>query len=443
MTDDRVRTAVAALQNVPPPVDWRDVERHLAQPTPEVPNVDGESIGRRTGLRVVVCLGLAAAVVASAIVLWPDSRPDSVRTTRPTGQTNPPTSPPPAVDGDTDTSTSPPAAQTLRSDPVVAVAGGEYLVWGGEAEASNTPLGDGFSVNIGTGAVRPIPAAPIDPRAGATGVWTGTELIVCCGTGQADGFNVDTRSAAAWNPATGAWRTLSRPPATVARSFPASVWTGELMVVMATGPAVAIYDPGTDTWSERPTPRAIDGEPEAAWTGAEVILWDRRYGSGRVPPDGAVADQGWRWAPGEATWERLPDLPPGSRTQLGSMVWTGSDLVVWGESTSVDGLGVGARWRPGDDTWTPVAPSPQGRVSAFDGTPGSQSVASDPERNRVLVRGLDGGDAVPPTFLYDPERDTWTNTGLQVAGYHPSLALADGQVFAPNGASPIVGPTPN
>lgn len=71
---------------------------------------------------------------------------------------------------------------------------------------------DGFAVDLGTGAVSAIPVAPIDPRSGATGIWTGTELIVCCGTGQADGFTPDTRSAAAWNPATAEWRTLARPP---------------------------------------------------------------------------------------------------------------------------------------------------------------------------------------------------------------------------------------
>ena len=47
-----------------------------------------------------------------------------------------------------------------------------------EAVGDVSQRADGFAVDLATGAVRPIPAAPIDPRAGATGVWTGSELIV-------------------------------------------------------------------------------------------------------------------------------------------------------------------------------------------------------------------------------------------------------------------------
>ena len=168
------------------------------------------------------------------------------------------------------------------------------------------------------------------------------------------------------------------------------------MVVMANGAAVATYDPATDTWAEGPTPPTIDRLPEAVWTGSEVILWDPKYGSGRLPPDDAIADRGWRWTPGSGNWQPLPDLPPGSRTHLGSIGWTGSEVVVWGESTGAAGTGVGARWRPGDNRWTPVTASPQGRVDPFDGTAGSQSVVSDPEHDRVLIRALQGGGEVPP-----------------------------------------------
>lgn len=121
--------------------------------------------------------------------------------------------------------------------PVVAVADEEYLVWAGEAgENDISHRADGFAVDLASGSVRAIPVAPIDPRPGATGVWTGDELIVCCGTGQADGFRADTRSAAAWVPETSRWRELARPPASIARSFAAAVWTGEVIVVVAPGP---------------------------------------------------------------------------------------------------------------------------------------------------------------------------------------------------------------
>jgi hypothetical protein len=436
MTDDRLTAALSALRRVPARVDWDDVERQLEHSTTSSPIPDGPRRHRRAGLQLLAAVTVAAVVVG-LILLWPDARPNRVRT-EPQPTDGPGTASSVTTDGEPEISP-PGPTQTLRNLAVVAVAGNEYLVWAGETGAPAATRADGFAVDVDTGAVRPIPVAPIDPRAGATGIWTGTELIVCCGTGQADGFDVDTRSAAAWNPTTGNWRTLARPPASVARSFPTSVWTGELMVVIATGPAVAVYDPAADTWSEASVPPAIDRLPQAVWTGAEVILWDARYGSGSVPPDDAIADRGWRWAPGRPTWEPLPDLPSGHRTQLGSIAWTGSEVVVWGQSTGVDGTGVGARWRPGDNAWTPIGPSPQGPIASFAGTAGSQSVVSDREHSRVLVRALDGGESVPPLFEYDPEADSWATIDLDVAGYHPSLTVANDWLLVPDHVSPIIG----
>jgi hypothetical protein len=323
---------------------------------------------------------------------------------------------------------------------VVAFTGTEYLVWSGEAGANDvSQRADGFAVDVTTGAVRPIPIAPIDPRSGATGVWTGTSLIVCCGTGEADGFSVDTQSAASWDPATDAWRRLARPPASIARSYATSVWTGGLMVVMAIGPAVAVYDPVEDRWTEAVTPPTIGRGPEAVWTGEEVVLWDSVYGSG-MPDAGGIADRGWRWAPGDEAWAPLPPLPEGARTQMGSMAWTGTDVVVWGQSTSDEAVGTGARWRPGADEWRPVAPSPQGPVpDPYNGTPGSQALASDLD-GRVVVRGIEGGDADSDVvYLYDAASDRWTTTPVRVSGFHPSIHLIGGRVFVPDESSPIAG----
>jgi hypothetical protein len=431
MTDTRLTSALTALQRVPVPLSWDDVERHLDHTEP--PPTADERGHRRRVVRLALAMAAAVAVVVGVVLTRPDGRTEPVRTGPSTSTTTPP-------DG---TTTTAPATRTLRTFPVVAVTGPEYLVWGGEAGANDvSQRADGFAVDTATGATRPIPVAPIDPRSGATGVWTGTEMIVCCGTGQADGFPSDTRSAAAWSPTSGEWRTLARPPASIARSFAASAWTGEVMAVVSTGPAAATYDPASDAWSEIPAPPSIDRLPQAVWTGTEVIVWDARYGSGRTPPDDAVADRGWRWAPGRDAWEALPDLPPGSRTRLGSMAWTGSEVVVWGESTGSEGTGVGARWRPGDDGWRPMASSPQDPVDPYDGTPGSQSTAWDPDHDVLLVRALDGGGATPPILAYDPSADRWTVTDLVVPGFQPEIAVANGQLLVPDQASPVVGPVP-
>jgi hypothetical protein len=423
MTDDPLGPSLTALAQVPVPLTWDDVERRLRTPTPSPPHGP-----RRRRLLVAAALVAVAAVALGAFLLWPRPEPGSVTTI----------SEPPA---DGSTTTTSPATRTSRTNPVTAVAGDQYLVWAGEAGAPDiSARADGFAVDLASGSVSPIPVAPIDPRSGAAGVWTGTELIVCCGIGRADGFPFDTRSAAAWDPATGEWRVLPPPPEGIARGYPAAVWTGEVMVVATEG-AAATYDPGAGAWAEIPAPPLPDGGlPEAVWTGDEMVVWNPVYGSGRVPPDGAVADQGWRWALGDPAWTPLPDLPEGARTQLGSMGWTGTEVVVWGESTAEDGMGVGARWRPGDDGWRPLAPSPQGQVDHYDGTPGSQAVVSDPDRGRVLVVGLDpahGG--LSPVYAYDPATDRWAETGAAVPGFHPHLDSAGDRLLAPDEAAPVAG----
>lgn len=490
MTDDPLTRAVARLDEIASPLTWDEVDARVAEagtadadapaaasarvdapaaggtkgsgrdqdgeagvpgrPADDRPVAGGAS-GAARGRRRMAVLGAAVAAVGLAVVglvAWPDASTDRDRTrTGPTPTDSPAATPRPEA-GTTapgqEPVTTAPATRTLRTFPVTAFTGTEYLVWGGEAGANDvSQRADGFAVDVGTGAVRAIPVAPIDPRSAATGVWTGTELIVCCGTGQADGYPGDTRSAAAWNPTTGRWREIARPPAPVARSFPASVWTGELMVVLATGPAVATYDPATDRWTEVAAPPEVARLPVAAWTGDEVILWNPSYGSGVVPPDGAVADRGWRWSPGGDAWEPLPELPNGARTQLGSMAWSGDEVVVWGASTDVDGLGVGARWRPGDDGWRPVTPSPQGPVETYNGTYGSQALVPD-HRGRIIVRALDGDDvdASTPVFAYDPGSDTWTPTDLVIDGFHPTFDVAAGTIVVPDEAAPIVGPSP-
>jgi len=446
MSGDVLDEAVEALAEVPVPVRWSDVEDRLDRldwldrldrPGWLDGHADGPRPSPRPGRRrlLVVAAGAMVAGLVTAVVLAGTGDTPGPVTTGP--------GPAPTTSGDSTTTTTAPATRTSRTFPVTVVAGDEYLVWGGEAGAGDvSQRGDGFAVDLVTGAVRPIPAAPIDPRSGATGVWTGTELIVCCGAGQADGFGADTRSAAAWDPATGEWRTLARPPAGVARSFPAAVWTGEVMVVVATGPAVAVYEPAADRWTEVAAPPAVDRRPQAVWTGDEVILWDARFGSGRVPPDDAVADRGWRWAPGRDSWAPLPDLPAGSRTSLGSLGWTGTEIVVWGDATGAPGLGVGATWRPDDDGWRPIGPSPQEVVDPYEGTAGSQTVVADPEGRRVLVRALDDGVAVPPLLVYDVATDTWTVSELEVPGYHPHLTVAAGRLLVPDSAAPVVGSVP-
>jgi hypothetical protein len=406
-----------------------DLERYAAAAQEAVPATDlvraRSRAGRRRPARLValVAAGSLAAGIVAVVALDDDGRPrDEVRSEPPT---SPPTDPTTASTGPVTTVA---GTSTLRTFPVVAVTDREYLVWGGEAGSEDAVRADGFAVEVASGAIRPIPPAPIDPRSGATGVWTGRELIVCCGTGTADGYPRETRSAASWDPATGRWEALATPPASIARSYPAAVWTGEVMVVLATGPAVVTYDPATDRWAEAPTPPSIERIPEAVWTGSEVVLWNPAYGG----------DRGWRWVPGQSSWTPLPDLPEGARTVLGSMAWTGAEVVVWGQSTDDEAMATGARWRPGDGGWRPVRPSPRGPVDdPYNGTSGSQALTATAD-GRVVVRDIDDDQL----YLYDPRTDRWSDAGLALAGWNPDVTVVDRRVLVPDQARPIIGTLP-
>jgi hypothetical protein len=412
------------------------LQRYAEAATATVPPVELDAV-RRTSRRhwqrpalvaaaILLVVGLLAAV---ATVDRPD-QPVRLATDPPVEE-----SPEPSTSTTAPTPTTGPAIGSFRSSPVVAVTDTEYLVWSGEAGGGTSIRADGYAVEISTGAVRPIPVAPIEPRSGATGVWTGQELIVCCGGTP----NVGARSAAAWNPQSGAWRTLAVPPESIARSYATSAWTGELLLVVAQGPAAATYDPSTDVWTEIPAPPVVGRMPESIWTGEEVIAWDSTRGSQIVPPDGSVADQGWSWRPGDQSWTPLPPLPAGSRIALGSIAWTGTDVVVWGESTAKTGTGVGARWQPGATAWRPVARFPAGPVlDPFVGTTGSQTLASGTD-GRILVRGLDGSQSYSKVYVYDPAANTWTPTPLPIFGIY---TVVDGHVFVPDELTPIIGDLP-
>ncbi|HET6753374.1 MAG TPA: Gmad2 immunoglobulin-like domain-containing protein [Jiangellaceae bacterium] len=103
MTDDRLKTGLAALQRVAPRVGWDDVERQLAQSAAPTPTLDGGRGHGRTGFRFLVALA-SAGVVVGLILLWPDARPDSVRTgPQPADQTSLTSPSPSASDRDTET----------------------------------------------------------------------------------------------------------------------------------------------------------------------------------------------------------------------------------------------------------------------------------------------------------------------------------------------------
>lgn len=334
-----------------------------------------------------------------------------------------------------------------RSFAVEAWIGSEYLVWSGEAATTGGGLlEDGWRYDPATDTTRDIPAAPIRARGNATGVWTGTELLVCCGI-----KDLGTESSAgAYDPATDRWRTLTPPPADTEGYTVGAAWTGtEMLVVVQVGnpateafqaqrAALYAYDPAVDTWSARATPPAGDRFGEVAWTGQRLVVW---------AVEGVGSDRGIAYDPATNQWTELPELPSDAPVNRGSIAFADGQIVVWGSNARDKTKAIGYRLRLGDAGWRPMASAPLPQIEWYEGTPESQTLVADPASARVIVSpvtgyesGVGGAPGTPPNLLaYDPALDEWSVIRqLDEALYAPELTVGGGQVFQPNRDDPVL-----
>jgi hypothetical protein len=179
--------------------------------------------------------------------------------------------------------------------------GSEMLIWGGTLGAS------GAAYNPATDTWRPLPPAAIPPRSSHTAVWTGSEMLIWGGLA-ADG-STPLGDGASYNPVTDTWRVLPADRAPRPRMLHPAVWTGTEMLIWgglgqapAGNPSThladgAAYNPATTTW--RPLPAApIEGRVNhtAVWTGDQMLVWGG-LGQGGTPAD-ALGDGGRYVPPG-------------------------------------------------------------------------------------------------------------------------------------------------
>jgi hypothetical protein len=127
---------------------------------------------------------------------------------------------------------------------------------------------------------RLLPTAPLEWTAPLVTVWTGREVIFW-GDWQSNRPAVSERGGAAYNPETNTWRRLADAP--VALNAASGVWTGtELIVIgsdldgnnMARTPTQMLrYDPLADEWAIGPPPPVSPNSSHAVWNG-ELVVWD-------------------------------------------------------------------------------------------------------------------------------------------------------------------------
>jgi hypothetical protein len=228
-------------------------------------------------------------------------------------------------------------------DPRIAATGvwtgSDVIVWGGwswNGVGVTGALADGAAYDPRADTWQRLADAPIRARARHIAVWTGREMLVWGGltsvrpNPRADG--------AAYSPSTGRWRSLAPSPRNWATGA-ASVWAnGEWIIALArdrTGDIEVIaYDPDRDRWRELPWLHGgLSEENQLVWTGSELLLIN-------------VADGMFRLAPDAEEWTPV-ETPP----IWGPVVWTGDRLLGVASQPTEPAL---VEWEPISNAWSDI-----------------------------------------------------------------------------------------
>jgi N-acetylneuraminic acid mutarotase len=205
--------------------------------------------------------------------------------------------------------------------------GALMVIWGGFGSYSQPYLNSGGRYD--PAADRWEPTSTVNEPSGRfyhSAVWTGSRMVVWGGSGNTGGR---------YDPLTDTWEPTSRVNAPSGRYGHSAVWTGRTMVVWGGGSYYdnldtgGRYDPVADLW----TPTSTAGSPggrdshSAVWTGNFLVVWGGIYHNGDVLE---VVNSGGRYDPVADTWAPMSLLDAPSARSGQSVVWTGSEMIIWG-----------------------------------------------------------------------------------------------------------------
>jgi len=290
--------------------------------------------------------------------------------------------------------------------------GTDALFWGGtngtnlNTGARYDPVGDSWT---------PISVSPV-PSGLALYTWTHsqTEIFIWGGS---QNFFTSLNNGYRYNWGSDSWTTMSTTNAPSGRMDASSAWTGSELfvfggrelqgffsVVLGDG---GLYDPASDSWTALPTLGAPSPRMRANIhvSGTKVVVWGGTDPSGTPLYDGAIYDtQTGSWGPMNLTnapssltnyemlgWDEnmlvyglatgngvegaIYDVDTDSWTTMSvagaperfgfSLVWTGTEVVLWGGRASTTYYSDGAIYRPDLDSWAGFsdANEPTGRLN--------------------------------------------------------------------------------
>lgn len=264
----------------------------------------------------------------------------------------------------------------------------------------------------GHGRWRSVAEAPLGGRFLPAAAWTGVEMLVwggagCQGACSGQGIRAHA-DGAAYNPSADMWRSLPPSPL-AARTGALGVWSGQELLVwggmvgdgfVADG---AAFDPVANRWRSLPpspltgrfaAPPGTVAQVPGVWTGKEMVVWGQ--GAGVENPD-ADLPTGAAYDPASDRWRVLAPAPVAPRISV--PVWTGQEMLVWGGQSGTRYFDDGAAYDPIGDRWRRLPASPLAARFTFAVWSGAQ----------MLVWGGESSDrAFDDGAAYDPAADRWS-----------------------------------
>jgi len=163
-------------------------------------------------------------------------------------------------------------------------------------------------------------------------------------------------------------------------------------------------DPCTDdTW----TPTSLTTAPTGrlghtvVWTGSEMIVWG---GGTNI----TLFSTGGRYDPATDAWTATNIANAPSARASHTVVWTGTEMVVWGGTDRSTPLNTGGRYNPITDTWTNTitANAPAGRYFHTAVWTGAEM---------IVWGGTDSLSDLSTGGRYNPSTDSWSATSTTIA----------------------------
>ncbi len=272
---------------------------------------------------------------------------------------------------------------------------------------------------------------------GQAEVWTGTEMIVWGGENVSGNCSLNTGSR--YNPTTNTWTPMSNSNAPTPRRYHSAIWTGTEMIIWGgeqcnwgpTWNTGAKYNPVTDTWTpistvNAPSPRLFHS---VVWTGTEMIVW----GGDQISPGVSSTDTGAKYNPATDTWTAITSVGAPSPRNQATAIWTGTEMIIWGGADDCCNTGndvaSGAKYNVVTDAWTamPIVTSAWGFFS--------HSVVWTGDK-MIIWGGLTINEKyAAKTYIYDPVSNTFEegvsdphNGSPSERGTHEAVWM-DGEMF--------------